>query len=116
MLEVQLKIIKADSLLTKIKASIDDQQIVTWEYDEDDDFTAIQPQWNREAWMHPYIVNNKCIQFGIVQRRDVPITSDVYAVYHGRFAEMLLMHFDKYILNIEISSLLVAGVDVFETE
>lgn len=114
MIEVQLKIIKADSLLTKIKAAIDEQQIVTWEYDEDDDFTAIQPQWNREAWMHPYIVNNKCIQFGIVQRRDVPITSDVYAVYHGRFAEMLLMHFDKYILNIEISSLLVAGVDVFE--
>lgn len=114
MIEVYLKIIKAKSLLTKIMAAIDDQQIVVWEYDEDGDFTAMQPQWNREAWMHPYIINDRCIRFGIMQRRDVPITSDVYAVYHGRFSEMLLMHFDKYISNIEISSLLVEGTDVFE--
>jgi len=116
MIEVYLKIIKSDSLLTKIMAAIDDQHILTWEYDEDGDFTATQPQWNNEAWMHPFKISDKCIQFGIVQRRDVPITSDVYAVYHGRFTEMLLMHFDKYISNIEISSLLVEGVDVFETE
>mgnify|MGYP000431422721 CR=1 FL=1 len=33
----------------------------------------------------------------------------VYAAYHGRFAEMLLSHFDSKIDRIEISSLASSG-------
>lgn len=114
MIQVNVRIINSDTLLCKINDAIDSNQISTWGYDDDGDYTAIPQQWNREAWMHPIIVDKKTIKFGIVQRRDASLTQNVYAVYHGRFAEMLLMHFDRYISNIEISSLLIEGVDVFE--
>ena len=37
----------------------------------------------------------------------------IYAVYHGRFAEMLLTYFDEEIETVEISSLAEVDVDFF---
>ena len=36
----------------------------------------------------------------------------IYAVYHGRFVEMLLTHFDSEIEEIKVSSLLEKGIDL----
>ena len=59
-------------------------------------------------------VDDNIIKFGIISRRNVKLSSIVYAIYHSRFSEMLLIHFDKYIKKIEISSLLVNGIDIFD--
>lgn len=114
MIDITLKNISEKEFVTAIKQQIDDNKIITWQYDEDGDFTAVQDQWRFEAWMRPQ--NNNSINhlyFGIVKNSKTTMSKEVYAVYHGRFAEMLLAHFDTYILNIEISSMLVPNVDVF---
>ena len=42
--------------------------------------------------------------FGIVGNKQVKMTKSLYAVYHGRFSEMLLSHFDDEIDEIEITA------------
>lgn len=116
MLDITLNNMKGTQLVKKIKELIDRNEIITWKYDEDGDFTATQDQWRFEAWLRPkYDDVNKHLYFGIVKNSKWDMSKEVYAVYHGRFAEMLLAHFDTYILNIEISSMLISGVDVFES-
>jgi hypothetical protein len=87
----------ADSkgLLAAIYGAIDDGQVETWTYDEDGDFvhhTADQ-QWEGQAWLTP------SLKPGVLTLNTVPpktgISGEAYAVYHGRFIEMLLAHFDQ---------------------
>lgn len=95
---------KASELLAEIKKAIDIHEIVTWEYDSDGDFTHVPEQWKNKAWLRPYIETNRLV-FGIVDRKDVNLSLDEYAIYHGRFIEMLLEHFDKQCGEIQVSPL-----------
>ncbi len=98
---------RPQTLLRKIREGIEDESIVTWSVDEDGDFTHDKPQWRNKAWMRKkHIEPNKFIIFGIIGQKNRPIKKSEYAVFHGRFAEMLLSHFDEMISNIEISSLI----------
>ena len=99
-----------DKIISNIRSGI----ISTWEYDKYGDFTHVPYQWRNEAWMS-YIDtdDDNNAKFGIVSRNDRELTKIIYSIYHGRFAEMLLTHFDSYILHIIISSKLVRGVDIF---
>ncbi len=90
------------TLLRKIKSSIDDGLIETWEYDEDGDFTHSPDQWRYKAWLRP-VKTDDGIAFGILSPRDTDLSTVDYAVYHGRFAEMLLAHFDKDCKDIRVS-------------
>lgn len=80
-------------LLSDIKAAIDERRIRTWSYDDDDDFTHTAEQWTREAWLHPVLLERH-LKMIIIPPRDTHISSTIYAIYHGRFVEMILRHFD----------------------
>jgi hypothetical protein len=87
-------------LLAAIKKSIDDNDIVTWDYDIDGDFSHTAEQWRRQAWFRPRVdVGNDRIVFNMISPRGKPVTRAAYAVYHGRFIEMLLAHFDRKFTN-----------------
>jgi hypothetical protein len=50
--------------------------------------------------------------FNILNPRGVAITKEVYGVYHGRFIEMLLVHFDNSFMNADASAAVAAGDQV----
>ncbi len=82
------------SLLDAIKKEIDEGKIETWSYDSDGDFTHTPEQWKFKAWLRPKIYNGE-LRFGILKNNKVDLSTVVYGVYHGRFIEMLLNHFDQ---------------------
>jgi hypothetical protein len=89
-----VKTSKPKALLAKIKNAIDDKSIETWEYDGDGDFTHTPDQWRNKAWLRPTIEEGQ-LSFRLLPQKDVKLTKVVYGVYHGRFIEMLLTHFDE---------------------
>lgn len=93
------------SLLQAIRDGIDEGDIDTWEYDEDGAFTHTADQWEYEAWLMPVISNGKLV-FGIVPPEDEDITGIAYAIYHGRFIQMMLYHFDKKFTTVKATAFL----------
>jgi hypothetical protein len=85
---------KPRALLAAIKEAIDKKKIDTWEYDQDGDFTHKPDQWYKQAWLKPH-VQQGLLLFGLIGKKDVAMSTTIYGVYHGRFIEMLLTHFDK---------------------
>jgi hypothetical protein len=81
------------ALLAGIKKDIDGGKIDTWEYDADGDFTHSPDQWRYKAWLRPTLQEDRVI-FRIMPPVKTHMSRAVYAVYHGRFVEMLLAHFD----------------------
>jgi hypothetical protein len=80
-------------LLNNIKARINDGSIDTWMIDADGDFTHSPEQWRKRAWLRPIVHQDKVV-FRILAPRGTVMSKAVYGVYHGRFIEMLLTHFD----------------------
>ncbi len=108
----------ANALLNKLKKAIRDNQVRTWEIDQDGDYTYVPEQWKNEAWIRYRETRPtpQCLVFGIVARKSKLLTKTVYGIYMGRFAEMLSTHFDDDFDSIEISSKLVRDVDVFNPD
>lgn len=98
-------------LLASIKRAIDERRIETWSYDGDGDFTHSVVQWQGKAWLRP-AASSGTLVLHIIGPKDVGINRTVYAIYHGRFVEMLLRHFDKQFKSVEISALAIAGDNV----
>ena len=84
---------KPTGLLAAIKKAIDDKKIDTWVYDKDGDFTHKPDQWYEQAWLRP-VAQQGVLLFGLIGKKDVKMSKTIYGVYHGRFIEMLLTHFD----------------------
>jgi hypothetical protein len=82
------------TLLSAIKKAIDDKHIETWAYDSDGDFTHTPVQWSRKGWLRPSLQSGTLV-FNIISPKGINLSKEVYGVYHGRFIEMLLAHFDK---------------------
>jgi len=101
------------TLLDAIYKAIDDQRIVTWSYDKDGDFTHTRDQWREKAWLHPQ-TSSGLLQLGLIGQRHVVMTKSVYGVYHGRFVEALLTHFDSSISSITATAQQDAVVDHFK--
>jgi hypothetical protein len=85
---------KPNALLAAIKAAIDSKRITTWAYDTNGDFTHSPIQWANKAWMRPTVIAGTQLDFGVIRPRTSTISSEIYAIYHGRFVEMMLAHFD----------------------
>jgi len=83
-----------EDLLKSIYKAIDDKKITTWSYDKDKDFTHETTQWKNKAWLRPKVYDKE-LRFGILKQKDINLSSEIYAIYHGRFIEMLLAHFDS---------------------
>lgn len=81
-------------LLKKIKKAIDDNEVRSWSYDDDGDFTHDSEQWSKKAWLRPKIEDGE-LKLKIISPKDTKISSQVYGLYHGRFIDMLLTHFDS---------------------
>ncbi len=97
-------------LVREIKEYIDDKKITTWTYDKDGDFTHDTDQWRFHAWIRASIEENRVV-FGIIGRNDRDLTIVDYAIYHGRFVEMLLTNFDKLCDEIKVSPLATPHYD-----
>lgn len=90
---IYIKTTKSKELLDKIKKAIDDGKIATWKYDEEGDFYHSPDQWEHSGWLRPFHADTYLI-FGIITPKNEIMSKLSYAVYHGRFIEMLLNHFD----------------------
>jgi hypothetical protein len=85
-------------LLAAIKKAIDEKKITTWSHDQGC-FTHTPPQWVNKAWLGPVVKNAAELSFAIIHPNNGVVTSENYAVYHGRFVEMMLAHFDSQFTN-----------------
>jgi hypothetical protein len=85
-------------LLDAIYAGIDDGDIETWDYDDDGDFTHSARQWSEDAWLVPSIADDALV-LNILAPLGVHLTKEVYGVYHGRFIEMVCVHFDDLVTD-----------------
>lgn len=101
------------ALLAAIKEAIDDKRIETWSYDLDGDLTHTPDQWRYQAWLRPVVAPGVLI-FGLLGKRDVAMTKLIYGVYHGRFIEMLLTHFDNDFSSASATAQKDAQVDNFK--
>lgn len=81
-------------LLKKIKKAIDDNEVRSWSYDKDGDFTHDSEQWSKKAWLRPKTEDGE-LRLTIIPPKDTKISNQVYGLYHGRFIDMLLTHFDS---------------------
>ena len=95
---------KPRALLKSIKAQIDAGDIETWIYDSDGDFTHAPKQWIQKAWLRPSVETGELV-FRIISPANTKMSRTVYAVYHGRFIEMLLTHFDLKFTMAEATAL-----------
>lgn len=95
-----------EALLHAIRHGIDAGHIQTWEYDGDGDFThtPASGQFDGRAWFQPSVTPG-CLAFNILPQKTKNITVSLYGIYHGRFAEMLLNHFDSMFSNLTITAL-----------
>lgn len=99
------------AMLKHIRESIHDGSIETWIEDREGDFTHNTMQWRNRAWFHAVRYNGDRIEFRIVCTRQRPINRVEYAVYHGRFVEMLLTHCQRFIREIECSPRAIENKD-----
>jgi hypothetical protein len=83
-----------NALLVAIKRAIDEKHVETWTYDEEGDFTHTPVQWKNRGWLRPR-VEAGILRFGLLGQQGVQMTKLIYGIYHGRFIEMLLAHFDE---------------------
>lgn len=92
-------------IVEDIKGKIDNEEIVTWSYDGDGDFTHSVDQWANKAWLRPVFLedNPKFMVFAIVGRKGFTISIDEYSIYHGRFVETLLKYYSKFIENMQVT-------------
>lgn len=102
---------KPRALLKAIKAQIDAGEIETWVYDSDGDFTHAPKQWVHKAWLRAATETGELV-FTIIPPENTKMSRTVYAVYHGRFVEMLLTHFDLQFSTAETTALPTRGDSV----
>lgn len=97
-----------NKLLADIKSAIDEGKVETWQYDSDGDFTHSPEQWRWKAWLRPRLETGELV-FTTVTPQGERMSSRVYGVYHGRFVEMLLVHFDMDFSEVASSALPARG-------
>ncbi len=81
----------AEGLLKAIKKQIDAGHIDTWSYDSDGDFTHTPEQWKNQAWLRPTAEKER-LRVRIIKPQNKALAREVFAVYQGRFIEMLVKH------------------------
>jgi len=93
-----------NELVSAIKEKIDNSSIRTWTYDSEGDFSHSPDQWEYKAWFRPSVMDGKVV-FKLIAPINKHLSVQTYGVYHGRFIEMLLSHFDRLFLSASASAL-----------
>lgn len=96
-------------LLAAFKKAIDDGHVVTWSYDAKGDFTHSVEQWKHKAWLRPKITEGESLVMAIIRPQGKNISSEVYAIYHGRFIEAMLRHCDEIFVTARASAMPESG-------
>lgn len=91
-------------LLAAFKKAIDEGKVVTWSYDADGDFTHTAQQWKSLAWLRPKVIEKEGLVLTILKPKNSKISSEVYAIYHGRFIESMLVHCDSLFTQAEATA------------
>jgi hypothetical protein len=99
------------ALLGAIRSAAQNGEIETWSVDADGDFTHRPEQWRLKAWFRPRLSNDRIV-FYILTPQKIVMNRTTYAVYHGRFIEMLLTHFDTQFQRAVATALPVEGDQV----
>ena len=100
-------------LLDALRTAIADGKLDTWTMDQDGDLTHSPPQWVHKAWLRPK-VNAGNLTFYILAPQGTTMSVSTYGIYHGRFIECLLNHFDKLFSSARATSLPITG-DIVRT-
>jgi hypothetical protein len=82
------------ALLSSLKEGMSDGTVTTWICDSDGDFTMSSDIWKHKAWLRPKVKEDS-LALHIFPPNNTKMSTSVYAVYHARFVEMLLRHFDS---------------------
>lgn len=107
-MSIKFHTVDPKTLLASIRTKIDAKNIETWAYDDDGHFTHTAKQWANKAWLLPKVTNGYLL-LTICGRNDEPLSSEVYAIYHGRFIEMVVSHCDRLFARAEASALATDG-------
>lgn len=99
---------KPKTLVERIGKYINIDLIETWSVDAEGDFTHTSRQWRGRAWMRPNPSKDKVI-FNIIGSKEESMSKLIYGVYHGRFTQMLLTHFDDMMESVEVTVCSVDG-------
>lgn len=91
-------------LLKEIKKAIDSKAVQTWSIDSEGDFTHTPEQWQYKGWMSPKIYSDE-LHFAFLGNKEFTTTNLIYAIYHGRFSEMLLNHFDNKFTEVKATAM-----------
>lgn len=98
-------------LLAALAKAIDESQIKTWRYKDISGtrwYTHSADQWDARAWFKATTKTGGVI-FNIAPPKGGSITTEVYAIFHGRFIEMLIAHFANMLSLTAASPLPVTG-------
>ena len=96
------------ALLIAIQSAARSGVIETWSVDSDGDFTHRPEQWRLKAWLRPKLLSDRIV-FYILTPQKTQMSKITYAVYHGRFIEMLLAHFDTQFQRVFATALPLEG-------
>ena len=83
-------------LVEKINTLIKNKRITTWDIDDENDYILNIDEYRYKAWMSiDDRIEGNTLFFCIIESRKYALTKEIYAVYHCKFAEMLLEYFGE---------------------
>ena len=106
-----MKVLIQHNYYSEFKKSIDNGHVFTWSYELHNGreyFTHTTEQWKKKAWLLPKIESNRLV-LNIVKPQEGNISSEIYAIYHGRFIESMLVHCDSLFRNAIATALPALG-------
>lgn len=105
---IHVKTSDSKALLSDIYRAIDRGQVRTWQYDREGDFTHATEQWRNKAWLRPRRLAGELL-LTILPPVNTNLSAEIYAIYHGRFVEALLAHFDRRFSEVIASAMPESG-------
>jgi hypothetical protein len=99
------------ALLSAIESAVLGGEVAAWSVDTDGDFNHSPEKWKGKAWFRRKVSEGKIV-FSIVTPQKTVMTKTIYALYHGRFIEMLLLHFGTQFQRVEATALAAEGDQV----
>jgi hypothetical protein len=102
-----------DRLLELIKKAIKAKKVRTWKVDKDGDFEYKPEQYENDVfWFHPISDHeNEWLRFGFREPENIEIDKVSYGLFHGRFASMIIGHFENEFQYIRIPSKPIKDLD-----
>lgn len=92
-----------EKLLNLIHIQIDAGIIKKWACDKEGDFSCLREDLVNRAWLRPYLLDD-FLAFGIVGRKNVPLSIESFSEYHSEFVKMLLSHMGSQAPSIIVKS------------